>query len=106
MALAIVTDRAADADIDQQFAYIAERNFDAALRYYDAVGKTLERLAEVPTLGRTQALNNPRLTGMRRLAVAGYPNYLVFYIPTGQKLRVVRVLHGARDITTILDDLL
>ena len=32
MALAIVTERAADADIDEQFAYIAERNFDAAHR--------------------------------------------------------------------------
>jgi len=105
MALAIVTERAADADIDEQFAYIAERNFDAALRYYDAVGKTLHRLAEMPMPGRIQPANNLRLVGMRRLAVIGYSNYLIFYIASDQELRVVRVLHGARDIQAILDDL-
>ena len=34
----------------------------------------------------------------------GFPNHLVFYRIVGGVVRVVRVLHASRDLTTVLAD--
>jgi hypothetical protein len=41
---------------------------------------------------------------MRRLTVNGFDNWLLFYRDTEDRIDVIRVLHGARDIAAIFEE--
>jgi toxin ParE1/3/4 len=43
------------------------------------------------------------LEGLRVFPVKGFANYLLFYKPLPRGIELVRVLHGARDIPSILE---
>ncbi|MFB2839514.1 type II toxin-antitoxin system RelE/ParE family toxin [Floridanema evergladense] len=93
----------ASQDIDKIFAYIAQNNSDAALRFFDAVRQTLARLAQMSGMGRLYPVNNPRLEGLRKWSVKGFENYLIFYLTFEEYIEIVRILHAVRDIETILE---
>ena len=44
----------------------------------------------------------PIMAGVRSWGIRGFPNHLIFYRPTDDRIEVIRVLHAARDIETIL----
>ena len=95
----------ADSDIDAHVGYLAQEAGDAvALRFLEALERTLTALAERPALGSPRHLDDPRLEGMRVRPVAGFRRVLVFYLTIGTAVEVVRVLHGARDIPPLLDE--
>ncbi|HEY9603482.1 MAG TPA: type II toxin-antitoxin system RelE/ParE family toxin [Allocoleopsis sp.] len=73
----VITPRASQ-DIDEHFAYIAQNNSDAALRFFDAVRQTCARLAQMSGLGRPYPVTNPRLEGLRKWQVKGFEKYLIF----------------------------
>jgi toxin ParE1/3/4 len=102
MPLEIVIEPSADKDLDAQLDYLAERNLDAAIRYYDAAMRTFNRLADMPGIGRLPYYTNPKLADIRTAAISQFPNYLVFYRATALELRIVRVLHGAQNVEEIL----
>ena len=86
-------------DLLDQFLYLAEQATVAvAERYYAAVNRTCARLAGQTLSGTLYDSGVARLEGMRRVPVSGFGAYLVFYVPRGKGIEVVRVLHGARDI--------
>jgi toxin ParE1/3/4 len=95
---------AAQADVDAAAAYIAQDNFDAGMRFYDAVERAMGEIAQHPTRWPRYELDRPRLVELRRRAVAGFGNYLIFYHVKADVIEVLRVLHGARDIPSILSD--
>lgn len=92
----------ADADVDEIATYIAHDSIDQALRFYDAVNSTYKTILEAPTRWALYGLVHPRLTNIRKLAVVGFPNHLVFYQIDADMVEIVRVLHGARDIANVL----
>lgn len=67
-------------DIDEQFAYIAVNNFDAALRFFDAARQTFSQLAQMPGIGSFYNIENPRLVGLRKWAIRGLYKHLIFYV--------------------------
>ena len=69
-------------------AYIASDNPSAAADVADTLLAAVDRLAELPRLGRPG-----RLTGTRELVVPGTP-YLMPYRVRGQRLEIVAVFHG------------
>lgn len=40
---------------------------------------------------------------MRMWHVKGYENYLIFYTFAGNKIEIIRVLHGSRDIKDLFN---
>jgi toxin ParE1/3/4 len=92
----------ASVDIDEQFAYIAANNFDAALRFFDAARQTFSQLAQMPGLGSLYNIENPRLVGLRRWAVRGFDKHLIFYVERDEYIEIVRLLHAARDLPEVL----
>jgi plasmid stabilization system protein ParE len=44
---------------------------------------------------------DPRFPGMRHFAIRQFESYAVFYEPLADGIRVVRVLHTARDLAAI-----
>lgn len=95
----------AKADIAACHDYLAERNPDAAMRFVDAVEETCRLIALSP-LGYA-AMEPPKQARpmpvvLRKRTIKGFEKYLVFYFMEGDEVQILRVLHGARDVSSIL----
>ena len=88
---------AAQRNVDEIGAFIAEDSIDAALKVYAALEEAFERLAENPGIGHTRQ----DLTD-RAVKFWSVFSYLVVYDPAGAPLTVFAVLHGARDVEQLL----
>ena len=80
-------------DLDEIWLYVAPDNIKAADGLIDAIGQTAQLLAQRPLMGRA----HPELAaGLRSFPVG---RHVVFYLPHPEGVELVRVLHGARDIS-------
>lgn len=93
----------AETEIDQIAAYIARDNLSAAVRFHQRLQETFERLSAWPHCGAPRVTLNPTLQGLRSYPIRGYRNYLVFYIPFEDRVEILHVVHGARDIPEVLN---
>jgi toxin ParE1/3/4 len=82
-------------DLRLIWVYVAQHNVAAADRLIDKFERTLQSLSRHPFMG--EAVPQYRL-GLRRFSVE---NYVLFYEPIKGGVRLVRVLHGARDINEL-----
>lgn len=100
-----VITQAAREDILRQFQYylIDEGNERAAERFLEAVQAAVAQVCQHPRIGVPKHLQNPRLAGLRSWPVKGYPDMRVYYLDLHGLLRVVRMLHGKRDIHALLE---
>ncbi|MCY2993731.1 MAG: type II toxin-antitoxin system RelE/ParE family toxin [Planctomycetota bacterium] len=95
-------DRARD-DLVDHFAYLAERSLNAADHFFEEVEGTLRELADHPYAGGSYRTGNVRLSRLRCSRVSRrFSKYLIFYLPLEDGIDVVRVLHGAQSVDTIL----
>lgn len=95
---------AAKDDILRQFRYYLREDAPAAaIRFLDAVDQSIEAICAMPQIGAPRPLKNPALSGLRFWAVKDFEDMLIFYLVQSEVLRVVRVLHGRRDIKRILE---
>lgn len=83
-------------DLKKHWRYIARDNVDAADRLLEAAEQTFAFIAANPELGSQRSFR--KLVGVRSRAVDGFGNYLVFYQPRGDRIVILRVLHGMRDL--------
>jgi toxin ParE1/3/4 len=65
--------------------------------------QSILKLTQHPNVGKPQKFKNPRLQGLRHWPVKGFEIMGIYYLLTENILRVIRVLHGKRDIERILD---
>ena len=72
--------------------YIAADNPVAASRWLDEMERTFALLSSFPTIGQDVSDIRP---GLGRLSLG---NYLIYFAPADDELRIVRVLHGSRNI--------
>jgi toxin ParE1/3/4 len=93
MARVLRRPRAAE-DIAAVWDFIADDNPDAADHWVDQLDTQLRLLATQPLMGRARDELAP---GIRSFP---FGRYLVFYLPIGDGIDVVRVLHGTRDVDT------
>jgi len=91
-------------DVLEAAKYIAMENAGAALRFIDAVRLTEELLLKTPGIGAARDFARPELTGMRSHSVQDFRKYLIFYIPRDSGIEIVRVLHGARDLSALFGE--
>jgi toxin ParE1/3/4 len=56
----------------------------------------------MPGIGAAKTLRHPALQGLRSWPVQGFEDIRIYYVVQGEILKVVRVLHGKRDINRIL----
>ena len=76
----------ASVDLDEQFAYIADSNFDATRQ-------TFSQLARLPGTGSVYNVKNPRLVGLREWGVRGFEKHLIFYLEGDEYIEIVRLIH-------------
>lgn len=77
------------------WAYIAADSVRAADRTNATFYERFEALAEHPVMGRSRS----ELLADLRSFPAG--SYAIFYRPTGGGVEILRVIHQARDITSM-----
>jgi toxin ParE1/3/4 len=94
----------AEVDLLEHVDYIAVNNPYAALRFVDTVEQAFARLSEMPEIGSLREFANPRLAGVRVWPIPKFSRYLIFYPVTQDSIRILRVLHGARDIPSLFED--
>jgi toxin ParE1/3/4 len=70
---------------------IEQFGIEQARQYRDGLAACFQNLADRPKLGRRAEDLAPAL---RRYA---YQSHVVFYLPEGEGIRIVRVLHQSRD---------
>jgi len=95
---------AAGDDIDAAALYIAGNSPQAGAKFYDAVERTIDDICEHPRRGARFESSRPELAALRKIAVRGFPNHLIFYRIDGQIILIVRVIHGARDLPAIFHE--
>lgn len=67
-----------------------------------AADSTFAMLAGMPGMGTRYEPDEPLYADLRYFPITRHRNHLVFYRPFTDGIEVLRVLHGARDIHSIL----
>lgn len=79
-------------------------NLDKAKAFLFAANETFQKLAIMPLMGSPRPELAPEIPDLRQWRIKGFEDYLVFYRPFVDGVEIVRVLHGKRNIPTILSD--
>jgi len=104
VSLSIVITPEADRDLEETALFIETDSPSAAKRFLDAATSGFRSLSDAPRIGGRVETSNTALTGLRRWRVPGFENHLIFYRVTDESIEIIRVLHGARDIESILSE--
>ncbi|MEY3463067.1 MAG: hypothetical protein RLZZ468_845 [Cyanobacteriota bacterium] len=96
--LAVVLTPSASVDLAEIWEFIAADNPAQADAFIDLIDAKFQNLARHPDAGRRR---DELLDGLRSLPVG---RYLIFYLQDDVCLRIVRVLHGARDVKAVFAD--
>jgi plasmid stabilization system protein ParE len=87
-------------DLSEIWNFIAKDNPEAADRVEEAVFRACDLLADSPFAGRPRKDLTP--LPVRFWVVHPYSKYLIVYDPEKKPLQIIRVLHGARDLPSVL----
>jgi plasmid stabilization system protein ParE len=86
----------AKGDLRSIWSYIAFDNVEAADRVEEAIYDACAYLAQTPSRG--QIRQDLTKLPVRFWTVLRYPKYVIVYDPADRPLKIIRILHGARDI--------
>jgi toxin ParE1/3/4 len=91
-------------EINGHLDYLEEEaGLDTAERFLDQLMDSFEALAHMPRVGNLCGFRKSSTRRLRRWPVRDFPNWLIFYQPTGYGVEIVRVIHGARNIDALLN---
>jgi plasmid stabilization system protein ParE len=101
-----ISEAAALSIVEQADFYEQASDIALARRWESAVDQAVNSLQDFPERGALCRFRSPALVGLRWVLVPNFPKHMVFYrnLPLEQALLIVHVLHGARDLETLLDD--
>jgi toxin ParE1/3/4 len=88
--------RRASADLSEIHRYIADRNAPAATKLMNDLFDLFHLLARNPQMGQARVDLRPNLR------CVSHRSYVVFYYPLHHGVEIAAVIHGARDIESIL----
>jgi plasmid stabilization system protein ParE len=90
-------------DIQEQADWYERRSGPAlARRWENEVTAALIRIEKNPRSGAKCGFSADELQGIRRMPIAGFPRHLIFYRAEASEIRILRVVHGARDLESLL----
>tara|TARA_A200000159_G_C7045889_1_gene224024 strand:- start:76 stop:369 length:294 start_codon:yes stop_codon:yes gene_type:complete len=94
----VILSKAADADLEDIFDYTLEEfGLDQAVSYVSEFDDTFETISENPEIGRKREEIREELRSLVK------DKYVIFYRILIDHIRVVRILHGSRDLPKFLD---
>jgi toxin ParE1/3/4 len=91
-------------EINAQLDYFEEQaGLETAERFLGLLISTFEELSQMPNVGVLCGFRKLAARRLRRWPVKGFENWLIFYQPRRDGVEIVHVMHGARDIESLLD---
>jgi toxin ParE1/3/4 len=93
---ALIISEPAISDLNEIWMFIAQDNPVNADIFINKLYDECEKLTMQPRVGRSR---EELLPDLRSIA---YKNYIIFYRINGEYIEMVRILHGARDIDSII----
>lgn len=90
---------AARKDLFGMGAYIATDSCEAAIRYLDKIHSKIQLLSSHPRMGHRPKDPYLKKRGYRVLVV---DSYLVFYVIQRTAIKIRRIIHGSKDLKSIL----
>ena len=100
----ILKSRQAYGDLEEIADYIAADSPRHALQFLQAAERAFARLSSMPKLGRVWSRTRKRFAGVRVWSVPDFRHFLIFYRPIDGGIEILRVLHGARNLTELLGE--
>jgi toxin ParE1/3/4 len=92
-------------DLIEIFRYLArDASFTTARRFLAEAEAAFGRLAEMPGIGTRYEPESLSFPEIRFFPITRFKKYVVFYTPITGGIDIIRILHGARDIQSILAD--
>jgi len=90
-------------EINTHLNYLEEHSdLKTAEHFLDELMGSFQALADMPRMGVRCNFHRPAASRLRRWPVRGFENWLIFYQPKRFGVEIVHVIHGARDIETLL----
>ena len=93
-------------DIVCQFRYylVTAEAPEIALRFREAVRRTIQSLSQNPQVGPRYSSANPRLRDLRSWPVVGFEVIRIYYAVDADAMHIIRILHSKRDVRRILQN--
>jgi len=90
-------------DIQDQADWYEQRSGHVLTRRWESqITAALIRIEKNPRSGAKCGFSADELQGIRRMPIAGFPRHLIFYRAEEEEIRILRVVHGARDLESVL----
>jgi toxin ParE1/3/4 len=105
MNLRILIHEDAIIDLHEHCTYLAQNNQNSALQFFDASRQTFAALAQMPGMGQQYESAEDDIINLRKWAVKGFKQYLIFYRYDDKLLEILRIVHATRDLIPLLRDL-
>lgn len=96
-----LSDAAASDILDQMDWYEQQADIRLGARWERSVYLSLLRVVRYLQLGPLCRFKSAELRGIRRLPVVGFQKHLIFYRVESDRLVILRIVHGARDLESL-----
>ena len=93
-------------DIIAIYQHVHEQSPQGAELVFDAIERSIRRLPDTAGVGRLWHSPEPELHGLRVTTVRPYRSYLIFFRDTPEGIEVFRVVHGARELGPLVDEII
>jgi toxin ParE1/3/4 len=100
--LSLVVHPRAELDLIECFEYLAQHSPSAARRFLDATEASLATINQRPGDGYRYFNDRRPKEDWRYVRLPGFKKHLVIYRITETEVEVVRIVHGSRDLESIL----
>ncbi|CAN7406546.1 type II toxin-antitoxin system RelE/ParE family toxin [Neorhizobium sp. LjRoot104] len=101
----VIIKPAARSDILRQVDYYGDIGLqDIGKRFVFSVQSSIDALTRTPLGGSPRHFTDEELLGLRSWPVKSFEAFRIYYIPQDDRLIVLRVLHGRRDVEGIFDE--
>lgn len=91
----------AERDVDGIAAYMSQNSLGQAMKFYESGAATYRMILEAPNRWPLYEMSHPRLQNLRKRGVLRYR----FYQFDIQFVTIIRVLHGARNLTALFSEM-
>jgi plasmid stabilization system protein ParE len=100
------SEAAARAIVEQSDYYRDAGDLQLADRWEAAAEEAAQSLTKLPERGAPCRFRGLSLANLRWIFVPGFPKHMLFYrwLPQEQRIVIVHVIHGARNLESILNE--
>ncbi len=85
-------------------SYLFDIEESLAQRFLDSCDVTFKLAATNPLTGAPNKFDSPKLSLVRMFRVKNFDNYLLFYVPIKEGIKIIHIVHSSVDYNRIFDD--